>query len=375
MYVKVTNGKEKWAKLAEQAIGFNALDRFIVTNQSDLKLMDRLRKEVGCRGQDCALYRIHPNGAERKYNVPAPPEGVETVTSVLSVDSPSDDDKREGIMAFNFLVDSKKIDTSALTDSKDGSERALLVRNGGKSSIRGGKIRKVFFFPKGDHWDVNKGDQAVWSNDKPLKQTVGVDRSRAIESAKHEMKAMQQELARNKSEEKAVKEASFKAKKLWNEAQKEYRTVDNKIKKMEELLDRLKAEAETSEEPATIDTTEFEADIQNAEEAVQDLKKQEAAITREIESLKPNVEDKEKQLGEVTARNNKILSDMDKLDAKLEDIVKGQALRQAQVDKVKAKVEQVESALLQQEEVVRDIKGKVGEAQATARQMQFAATR
>merc|ERR1712194_740643 len=248
-------------------------------NQDDLKLMNKLRKEVGCRGQDCALYRIHPNSAEQKYNVPAPPEGVETVTSVLSVDSPSGDDERAGVMAFNFLVDNNKIDTCALTDSKEGSERALLVRNGGKSSIRGGKIRKVFFFPKGDSWDVNKaGDQAVWGNDRPLKQTVGVDRSKAIDSAKHEMNAMQQELTRNKSEEKAVKDASYKAKKSWNEAQKEHQKCSTIIKKMEAMLDELKAEAETSEELPTIDTTEYEADIQNAEEQVQDLKKQEAAI-------------------------------------------------------------------------------------------------
>ena len=104
----------------------------------------------------------------------------------------------DNAMCWNFLVDSKNIDTFALIDSKEAGERALLVRNGGKSSIRGGKIKKVFFFPKGDHWDVNKaGGQSVWGNDKALKQTVGVDRSGAIESAKYEMKAMQQELARN----------------------------------------------------------------------------------------------------------------------------------------------------------------------------------
>jgi hypothetical protein len=45
------------------------------------------------------------------------------------------------------------------------------------------------------------------SNDKPLKQTIGVDRSRAIDAGKIEIRALEQELARNKKEEEAVKDA------------------------------------------------------------------------------------------------------------------------------------------------------------------------
>jgi len=364
MYVKVTPGKEKWAQIAELAAGFGALDRFIVTNQDDLKLMNKLRREVGCGPRDCALYRIHPRSTEEKYNVPAPPEGVETITSVLSV---------ENAMAFNFLVDNCSIDTSALADSKESSEKALLVSDGnGKRCIRGGTIRKVFVFPKGDHWQVDKaGNLSMMGNDRGMKQTIGVDRSAAIESAKHEMKAMQQELARNKSEEKAVKEASYKSKKLWNQAQKDHQKTSKNIEKMESVLDDLKAEAETSEEVPTIDTSDYEKDIQEAEASMQDLKEQEAAIVQEIHSLQPGVKDQRRQLDEITARNRRILDDMEKVDAKLEDIVKGQARRQEQVDKVKAKVQQVERGVEEQEGIVKEIKGKLGGALAGARKLQF----
>eukprot|EP00581_Thalassiosira_minuscula_P008708 CAMPEP_0183707658 /NCGR_PEP_ID=MMETSP0737-20130205/4176_1 /TAXON_ID=385413 /ORGANISM="Thalassiosira miniscula, Strain CCMP1093" /LENGTH=1232 /DNA_ID=CAMNT_0025935381 /DNA_START=12 /DNA_END=3710 /DNA_ORIENTATION=- len=364
MYVKVIPGKEKWAQMAETAVGFGALDRFIVTNNADLELMKRLRKDVGCGTRDCALYRIHPRSTEEKYNVPAPPQGVETVTSVWNV---------ENAMAFNFLVDHCSIDTCALTDSKESSEKALFVRDGrGKGGIRGGKVRKVFFFPKGDHWEVDKaGNQIMIGNDRPMKQTVGVDRTAAIEAAKHEMKAMQQELVRNKGEEKAVKDASYKAKKLWNEAQKAHHKVASNIKKMESLLDELKAEAETSEEVPTIDTSEYENDIEEAEASVQNLKEREAKIVQEIESLQPGVEEQKRQLDETSARNKKILDDMDKVDAKLEDIVKGQARRQELVDKVRAKVEQVEGAVQQQEGTVKEIKEKLADALGVARKMQF----
>jgi hypothetical protein len=45
------------------------------------------------------------------------------------------------------------------------------------------------------------------SHDRPLKQTIGVDRSRAIDAGKIEIRALEQELARNRKEEDAVKDA------------------------------------------------------------------------------------------------------------------------------------------------------------------------
>lgn len=40
-----------------------------------------------------------------------------------------------------------------------------------------------------------------------MKQTIGVDRSRAIDAGKIEIRALEQELARNKKEEEAVIDA------------------------------------------------------------------------------------------------------------------------------------------------------------------------
>eukprot|EP00571_Detonula_confervacea_P004119 CAMPEP_0172311834 /NCGR_PEP_ID=MMETSP1058-20130122/15802_1 /TAXON_ID=83371 /ORGANISM="Detonula confervacea, Strain CCMP 353" /LENGTH=1228 /DNA_ID=CAMNT_0013025129 /DNA_START=30 /DNA_END=3716 /DNA_ORIENTATION=+ len=364
MYVKVVNGKEDYAKLAESAIGGGALERFIVTNHEDLQLMNKLRRDMGCGPRDCPLYRISPKSTKQKYDVPAPPPGVETVTSVLNV---------ENAMAFNFLVDQVSIDTIALADSKESSEQALLVKeNNGKCFIKGGKIRKVFFLPSGDHWECSRsGNLIMVGNDRAMKQTIGVDRSAAIESTKHEVKALQTELTRNQAEEKGVKDAHYKAKKAWNVANKEYQRNHGNIKKMVALLDDLKAEAETSEEVPTIDTSEYENDIQEAEAAVDDLKKKEAAMVQEINSLQPGLEEQRRQLDEITSRNKKILDDMDAVDAKLEDIVKGQTRRMELVDKVRAKAEQVEEAVNQQEGIVAEIKVKKSDALAGARKMQF----
>ena len=64
---------------------------------------------------------------------------------------------------------------------------------------------------------------------------------------------MQQELVRNKSKEKAVKEASYMSKKLWHQAQEDHHKIQANIIKMELVLDNLRAE--TSEKVPTIDTS------------------------------------------------------------------------------------------------------------------------
>jgi chromosome segregation ATPase len=366
MYLKIFNGKEKYAKIAEFAIGNGNLDRFIVTNHADLQLMDKLRAEVGCSHRDCPLYQISLRSTKEKYNTLPPPDGVETVTSVISVDN---------AMVFNFLVDSCKIDESALADAKESSEELLLDRDSsGKCSIRG-KVKKVFCLPNGDVWQVNRGLVNIVSNDRPLKQTIGVDRSAAIESAKHEMSAIQKELERIKREAKAIEDESNRAKKEWNARNKENSILGNNILKMESLLEKLKEEAETSEEVPSIDTTEFENDIIVAEEEVDDLKKKESTISQEIESLQPGIEELKKKLDETATRNEKIVDDMDKVEAKLEDIVKGQNRRQEVVDKFRAKVQDMEKAVTQQEEIIKESKEEVAKALQSARRCQFAATR
>ena len=362
MYLKIVNGKEKYAKIAEFAIGNGNLDRFIVTNQDDLKLMERLRSEVRCGHRDCSLYKISPRSAQEKYNTPAPPNGVETVTSVVSVDN---------AMVFNFLVDSCKIDESALADSKEDSEDKLLNGEGnGKRSIRG-KVKKVFCLPSGDFWQVNKGVLNITSNDRPLKQTIGVDRSAAIDSAKHELKAIQKELDRNEREVKAIKDQSKRAKVEWNHHNKEFASLTGNVTKMEQLLEELKDQAETSEEVPTIDTTEFENDITVAEEEVDDLKKKQSTISQDIESLQPEVEELKEKLDETASRNVKILDDMEKVEAKLEDIVKGQNRRQEVVDKCRVKVQEREYALVQQEAIVAESKDHVANALLVARKVQY----
>lgn len=88
--------------------------------------------------------------------------------------------------------------------------------------------------------------------------------------------------------------------KAWNQSRKEYTTLQKKLKDMEANLESLKAEAETSDEVPTIDTTDMENDIREAEEAVEDIKKREVALQDEIEALHPGIDETKSQLDEVS---------------------------------------------------------------------------
>jgi hypothetical protein len=82
-YIKIAPGKEDYAQLAELAIGFGMLDRFIVTNDHDRQLLNTFRGKAGCRNE-CGLFKVTAD--KRHSGVPDPPaDGIETVASVITV--------------------------------------------------------------------------------------------------------------------------------------------------------------------------------------------------------------------------------------------------------------------------------------------------
>ena len=196
-FLKIAPGKEDFAKIAEHALG-GGLDRFIVTNDHDRKELQNIRSAAGCSSKDCNIFQM---AQARRYQVPAPPcDGIETVASTLSV---SDE------LVFNCLVDNSRIDQLALAKSKDESEELLLVQdNNGRESIRWDTLQRVYFLPHGDTWQVRGGYRTMTSNDskKGLRQTIGIDRTAAINEATREKDALQKEVDESILKERRVKE-------------------------------------------------------------------------------------------------------------------------------------------------------------------------
>ena len=152
-----------------------------------------------------------------RYNIPAPPgNGIETVASVLHV---ADD------LVFNCLVDTCKIEEKALSISKVESERVLLSKgNNGKYAIKAKAIRQVFFLPQGDSWSVTSGMPSIISNEKRLKQTIGVDKTAMLADADQEACHLKELMDQKRNEFHRLDHEHSKYQKTWNNKKKELRS-------------------------------------------------------------------------------------------------------------------------------------------------------
>ena len=84
-YLKIQPGKEEYAPLAELQLGSGVLDRFIVTNGHDRKIVQSIRDKFRCHN-DCGIFQMSPSTG--RFSVPpSPASGIETVATVLKVES------------------------------------------------------------------------------------------------------------------------------------------------------------------------------------------------------------------------------------------------------------------------------------------------
>jgi len=83
-YLKIQPGKEEYAPLAELHIGSGMLDRFIVTNGHDRRIVQSIRDKYRCHN-DCGIFQMSPS--QGRFSVPpSPVTGIETVATVLRVE-------------------------------------------------------------------------------------------------------------------------------------------------------------------------------------------------------------------------------------------------------------------------------------------------
>lgn len=341
-YVKIVAGKEKLASIAEFAMGNGTLDRFIVTNDHDRKIFQKIRRDAGCK-QDCGILQQQPHA---RYNIPSPPvNGIETVASVLHI---SDD------LVFNCLVDSCKIEEKALSLSKDESEKLLLTQvNGGKYAIRG-KIKTVFCLPLGDNWNVKNGTMALNSNERRLRQTIGVDKSAAIAETRREALSVEEEMESLRREESKLEHQHTESMKVWNKKRSQLRKNDKELEKIQREMDSLKEE-EFSAANFDTDTSEYEQAVDEEEKGVEELKEQERTISQQIQEKEPTIADLKARLNEVNVRNEKVLDDLKTAEEELAIYVQNLSQRQEKLEKKRQKVKQYEEIIETRDNEILDI--------------------
>jgi len=230
-------------------------------------------------------YSIQHSG--QRYNVPPPPsKEIETVASVISVD----DD-----LIYNCLVEHLRMDQIALSKSKQESERALLIRENGIDKIRGSNIKQVYFLPNGDYWQVHRGNLTMISNEKPLRQTICVDRSDAIKEAQSELDHVSKEMNELKSKEVDIIRERKEYKLRWNDANREHRNTTILVEKLQNTIEDIRAEADAAEN-VTMDTSEFEEDVNQSTKVDEELTEKESQIKSSMDQLHPRIKEVKQKL-------------------------------------------------------------------------------
>jgi structural maintenance of chromosomes protein 6 len=356
-YIKVANGKDEFAAAAEFAIGIGVLDRFIVTNDHDFGVMRELRTKAGC-AQDCGLYQVHVSS---RFRIPGKPdfEGIETVASVLSI---------ENDIVFNCLVDNCSIEKTALVRDRRYSEEKLLVKNGNGASIRG-HIKKVYLL-NGDYWTTKGGSYAIFSCEKRLRQTIGVDTSSAIEGAQSELSLITQEIRIKQQEEDKLQHEHTTSQREWNQAKRAVQQNDNRINDLAQKIDSIKQDMESSA-IFSADTTEFEEAVHEAEEALANLVNDERKHEDELERLRPVVNEAQSKLDTWKVENARALEAVRAAENDLTQFLETQTQQNDQIEKKRRKLSQYKEAVASLENQIHAILADREKSLTKARTLHF----
>eukprot|EP00554_Chaetoceros_debilis_P004872 CAMPEP_0194084796 /NCGR_PEP_ID=MMETSP0149-20130528/14920_1 /TAXON_ID=122233 /ORGANISM="Chaetoceros debilis, Strain MM31A-1" /LENGTH=1202 /DNA_ID=CAMNT_0038767545 /DNA_START=99 /DNA_END=3707 /DNA_ORIENTATION=+ len=358
-YLKVLPGKEKFASMAEMSLQVG-LDRYIVTNSQDREVFMRLRGEIRCNTRECGVFQMRDSP---RYNVIAPPcDGVETVATVINA---TDD------LVFNCLVDNGKIDQKALMGSKDSSYEILLEdRPQGGQQIKGRNIKMVYFLPLGDYWQLSNHSLSGYSQDRQLKQTIGVDKSVAIREGEKELHQLEIEKRQLVAEFQTVKKDRHELKINWNRMKNAVDKASRDMQRLTEELERIREEAEEAENVVD-DTTELEDEVNRARESHDKLKSSENNMRKALEDLLPGIDKLQNQLDEESARNEKVLMELRLAEDKLGLYLNDQEELKRSIQRKREKLERAQHVRNEQASRVEAGQQKVDETLTKAQKIAY----
>jgi len=360
-FLKVAPGMQQYAAVAEHALGIGVLDRFIVTNDQDAKVLRQIRNQAGC-SQDCGIYQIHPDATRSRFDTPGPPDsdGIETVASVFSIDN---------VTVFNCLVDNARIEQKAVALDRKLSERALKIQNGNHIQIRG-HVKEVYFLPKGDHWTTRNGSMATFSNEKQLRNTIGVDKSAAIEDARREEAQIKEELRVKKQEEAKLHHEHSGYQREWNRSKKAAQKMESRIHQLTEKHEAINEEMESMENE-TIDTSEIENEIKELDQQLEKLVESEQTLTAQHEETKPRAREIRSRMDEISSRVEKVLDDVKAAENELSQKMETQSQQQSQIEKKRARVQKYLNCVSKHEENIKSNLADRDSALKKARKLHF----
>ena len=273
------------------------------------------------------------------------------------------------MLQFNCLVDNAKIERKVVARNLELSERHLLVNNGGGNQIRG-PYDHVYYLPKGDYWQVKGGTRANFSNDKPIRNTIGVDKSAAIEESRREEARLNKELVEKTANEAKLQHEHLRYQREWNKTKKAMKENLTLIAEISEKIEQIKDEMEASAS-VTIDTSEYEEEVAQAEEAIDKFRHSEQKLSAQRDELLPRIAEIRSQLDETIVRNQKVRDEISDAENQLTQLLETQTQQKSQLAKKREKLEKYRTVVASHEQ---NIEGFVAEREIAlrkARKLQF----
>jgi len=356
-YLKINPGKEMYKDVVETALGVQILDRFVVTNDRDRKILNELRRKEGC-GNDCGIYQVK-QGA--RYNIPGPPvDGIETVGTVLSI---SND------LVFNCLVDQAKIEKNGLGKSKEESQEKLLTRDAsGRLRVRG-KISQVHFLPRGDTWSVRGGQLSVMSNDRKPRGLLSKDMGDAIAAAKDEVEHCHAAVSNAETKVDKLEGEHIQKRREWNTARRARKANDDEMDALIERIDQIRTEMENDAPDATADTSVQEGEVQQLEEELEKLARQRETFQKDHDQRQPELDTLRSEIDDATTRTEKAIEELQAAETEMTQYVETQTQNADALQKKRDRIHKYEQKLQDQEEECAEISEEASTRLAMARKL------
>lgn len=249
------------------------------------------------------------------------------------------------------------------------SERHLLVNNGAGNQIRG-PFDQVFYLPKGDSWQVKGGTRATFSNDRQIRNTIGVDKSAAIEDARRDETRLNNELKETTANEGRLQLEHRRYQLEWNKAKKAVQQNDTLIAELNEKIEHIKDEMEASAN-VTIDTSEYEEEVAQAEEAIEQLRQSEQKLSAQKDELLPRIEEIRSHLDETIVRNQKVRDEISAAENQLTQLLETQTQQKSQLARKREKLEKYRTIVASHEQNIEGFVAERENALKKARKLQF----
>jgi len=263
------------------------------------------------------------------------------VASVLSIESD---------VVFNCLVDAANIDTIALSESREASERALIYTNEkGEEALRG-IIKNVYCGRQGDTWNIRNGSKAMFASNKDaICKKLDVDKSAAIEQITKEIDRLQEALVTCTKEESRLEVQHHQMSKAWNVAKRSKRNHDAEMDELARKIDEIQQEIDSST-AVPMDTKEEEREVEEIQVDLDEVATKRGDMEKEMESLKPDIKEAKAKVKDVADRIVNVLNEVNEANEKVTQCMESKTQMEEKIESRRQKLDKVTEVLKTTEE-------------------------